>query len=186
MKRLSELTDLIYAHVDMDVLDPSEVPGVALPVPNGPTSAELEPALTEMFKYEKVGAFGVAAMPFDQQDKTRISRQAAYNLILGAVQGVKERSRRTIVLLVRGNSGGEARSSQLLIRGQTGSNPTWLICVGLAERLLTVPAGWFAGSGRASSFASKFNQLAVRLNSLPLPWARRKRWHKKLDNPQRR
>jgi hypothetical protein len=47
-----------------------------------------------MFKYEKVAAFGVAAMPFDQQDKTRISRQAAYNLILGAVQGVKERSRR--------------------------------------------------------------------------------------------
>jgi arginase len=94
MKRLSELTDLIYVHVDMDGLDPSEVPGVALPVPNGPTSAELAAALTEMFKYEKVAAFGVAAMPFDQQDKTRISRQAAYNLILGAVQGVKERSRR--------------------------------------------------------------------------------------------
>ena len=94
MKRLSELTDLIYVHVDMDGLDPSEVPGVALPVPNGPTSAELAAALTEMFKYEKVAAFGVAAMPFDQQDKTRISRQAAYNLILGAVQGVKERSGR--------------------------------------------------------------------------------------------
>ena len=91
MKRLSELTDVIYVHVDMDGLDPKEVPGVALPVPNGPTSAELASALTEMFKYEKVGAFGVAAMPYDDHDKTGISRQAAYNLILGAVRGLQER-----------------------------------------------------------------------------------------------
>jgi arginase len=94
MKRLSELTDLIYVHVDMDGLDPSEVPGVALPVPNGPSSAELAAALTEMFKYEKMAAFGVAAMPSDEQDKTGISRRAAYNLILGVVKGVSERSGR--------------------------------------------------------------------------------------------
>jgi arginase len=93
MKRLSEITDVIYIHVDMDGLDPREVPGVALPVPGGPTSAELAAALTEMFKYEKVAAFGVAAMPFDDHDKTGISRQAAYNLILGAVKGVQQRSK---------------------------------------------------------------------------------------------
>ncbi len=91
MKRLSEATDVIYIHVDMDGLDPREVPGVALPVPGGPTSLELAAALTEMFKYEKVAAFGVAAMPFDAADKTGISRQAAYNLILGAVKGVQQR-----------------------------------------------------------------------------------------------
>ena len=91
MKRLSELTDVIYVHVDMDGLDPSEVPGVALPVPNGPSSQELAGAITEMFKYEKVGAFGVAAMPYDDHDKTGISRKAAYNLILGAVKGVQQR-----------------------------------------------------------------------------------------------
>jgi len=93
MKRLSELTDVIYIHVDMDGLDPSEVPGVALPVPNGPSSAELAAALTEMFKYEKAAAFGVAAMPFDDHDKTGISRQAAYNLILGVVKGVQQRKK---------------------------------------------------------------------------------------------
>ena len=49
-------------------------------------------ALTEMFKYEKVGAFGVASTPFDDRDKTGISRQAAYNLILGAVKGVQQRN----------------------------------------------------------------------------------------------
>ena len=91
MKRLSELTDVIYVHVDMDGLDPREVPGHPLTVPGGPTSAELAAALTEMFKYEKTAAFGVASTPFDDRDKTGISRQAAYNLILGAVKGVQQR-----------------------------------------------------------------------------------------------
>jgi len=91
IKRLSELTDVIYIHVDMDGLDPREVPGHPLTVPGGPTSAELAAALTEMFKYEKTAAFGVASTPFDERDKTGISRQAAYNLILGAVKGVQQR-----------------------------------------------------------------------------------------------
>jgi arginase len=93
MKRLSEATDVIYIHVDMDALDPREVPGHPLTVPGGPTSVELAAALTEMFKYEKVAAFGVASTPFDDRDKTGVSRQAAYNLILGAVKGVQQRKR---------------------------------------------------------------------------------------------
>jgi len=47
--------------------------------------------LTEMFKYEKTAAFGVASTPFGDHDKTGVSRQAAYNLILGAVKGVQQR-----------------------------------------------------------------------------------------------
>ncbi len=93
MKRLSEATDVIYIHVDMDALDPREIPGHPLTVPGGPTSAELAAALTEMFKYEKTAAFGVASTPFDERDKAGVSRQAAYNLILGAVKGVQQRDR---------------------------------------------------------------------------------------------
>src|SRR6266403_3030797 len=93
MKRLSEATDVIYIHVDMDALDPREVPGHPLTVPGGPTSAELAAALTEMFKYEKVAAFGVASTPFDDHDKGGLSRQAAYNLVLGAVKGVQQRKK---------------------------------------------------------------------------------------------
>jgi arginase family enzyme len=88
MKRLSEDTDLIYLHVDMDVLDPREVPGHPLTVAGGPTSIELAGALTEMFKYEKAAAFGVASTPFGERDKTGVSRKAAYTLIVGAVKGV--------------------------------------------------------------------------------------------------
>src|SRR5438552_776693 len=91
MKRLSDATDAIYIHVDMDGLDPREVPGHPLTVPGGPTSIELAAALTEMFKYEKVAAFGVASTPYGEKDKTGISRQAAYNLILGAAKGVQQR-----------------------------------------------------------------------------------------------
>ena len=93
MKRLSDLTDLIYVHVDMDVLDPKEVSGHPLTVPNCPTSIELGAAITEMFKYEKAAAFGVASTPSGQRDADGVSRQAAYNLILGAIKGVQQRGR---------------------------------------------------------------------------------------------
>ncbi len=93
MKRLSETTDVIYVHVDMDVLDPKEVAGHPLAVPNGPTSLELGAAITEMFKYEKAGAFGVASTPSGKRDPDGVSRRAAYNLILGAVKGGQQRSK---------------------------------------------------------------------------------------------
>jgi arginase len=91
MQRLSEITDVIYVHVDMDALDPHEVPGHPLAVPGGPTSLELAAALTEMFSYEKAAAFGVASTPYGERDKDGVSRQAAYNLILGAAKGVQQR-----------------------------------------------------------------------------------------------
>jgi arginase len=94
MRRLSELTDLIYIHVDMDVLDPQEVAGHPLTVPDGPTSRELAAALTEMFKHEKAAAFGVASTPSGDLDRDGLSRKAAYNLILGAVAGVQQREGR--------------------------------------------------------------------------------------------
>jgi arginase len=91
MKRLEGLTDVIYVHVDMDVLDPPEVSGHPLTVPGGPTSLELAAALTEMFRHEKAAAFGVASTPSGDQDRDGRSRQAAYNLILGALKGVQQR-----------------------------------------------------------------------------------------------
>ncbi len=91
MKRLSKTTDIIYIHIDMDVLDPREVSGHSLTVPNGPTSQELAAALTEMFKYEKAAGIGIASTPHGERDKDGLSLQAAYNLIQGAIKGVKMR-----------------------------------------------------------------------------------------------
>jgi len=92
MERLSELVDKIYIHIDMDVLDPKEVAGHPLTVPNGPTSVELGSALREMFRYEKASALGIASTPWGELDENDLSRQAAYNLIRGAIQGVQERA----------------------------------------------------------------------------------------------
>jgi arginase len=94
MKRLAEITDVIYVHVDMDVLDPAEVAGHPLTVPDGPTSLELGAALTEMFLNPKAAAFGVASTPSGDHDRDGKSRQAAYNLILGALKGVQQRGGR--------------------------------------------------------------------------------------------
>jgi arginase len=91
MERLASLTDVIYVHVDMDVLDPPEVAGHPLTVPGGPTSLELAAALTGMFRHEKAAAFGVASTPSGDHDRDGRSRQAAYNLILGALTGMKQR-----------------------------------------------------------------------------------------------
>jgi arginase len=91
MKRLSNLTDVIYVHVDMDVLDPREVPGHPLTVPDGPTSLELAGAIEMMFTYEKAGAFGVASTPSGARDPDGVSRRAAYNLIVGALKGLRQR-----------------------------------------------------------------------------------------------
>jgi arginase len=91
MERLSSLTDVIYVHVDMDVLDPAEVSGHSLAVADGPTSGELAAALTEMFGYEKVAALGIASTPAWERDPDGTSREAAYILIEGALEGVRRR-----------------------------------------------------------------------------------------------
>jgi len=91
MERLSSMVDKIYIHIDMDVLDPKEVAGHPLTVPNGPTSQELADALTEMFRYEKAAALGIASTPWGERDPNGLSRKAAYNLIRGAIKGVQER-----------------------------------------------------------------------------------------------
>ena len=91
MERLSRLTEIIYVHIDMDVLDPSEVSGHPLTAPEGPTSAELAAALEVMFQHKKASAIGIASMPFGERDKEGRSLRAAYRLIEGAIKGIKKR-----------------------------------------------------------------------------------------------
>ncbi len=91
MRDLSARTDMIYVHVDMDVLDPREVAGHPLTVPDGPTSSELAAAIRVMFTYPKAVAFGVASTPAGERDPDGLSLRAAYRLIEGALLGVRDR-----------------------------------------------------------------------------------------------
>ena len=91
MERLSTLCDRIYVHVDMDVLDPADIPGAGLPVANGPTAKELSEAIEVMFEYPKACAFGVASYPAARDTEKRGLR-SVYALIEGAVKGAQNRT----------------------------------------------------------------------------------------------
>jgi arginase len=90
---LSARVDRVYVHVDMDVLDPREVSGHSLAVPNGPSSAELAAAVAELFRDAKAAAIGIASTPTGDRDEDGLSRKAAYVLIRAAVTGAQQRSK---------------------------------------------------------------------------------------------
>ncbi len=90
LDRLSRLTDKIYIHIDMDVLDPREVMGHGNKVPNGPSSEQLAKLFEAIFsRYEKASAIGFATIP--STDEGGLSIAAVNRMIAGAVRGVKLR-----------------------------------------------------------------------------------------------
>jgi len=90
-KALADEVDVVYVHVDMDVLEPDEVPGHGLTVPNGPSSKALAAAIGVMFENPKTVALGIASTPSFNADPDGVSRQAALNLIEGAIKGAQTR-----------------------------------------------------------------------------------------------
>jgi len=93
LDRLSRLTDKLYVHIDMDVLDPREVMGHGNKVPNGPSSEQLAALFETIFsRYPKASAIGFATIP--ATDEGGLSLAAVNRMIVGAVQGVKARESR--------------------------------------------------------------------------------------------
>jgi len=90
LDRLNRLTDKIYVHIDMDVLDPREVMGHGNKVPNGPSSEQLAALFEAIFsRYPKASAIGFATIP--ATDEGGLSLAAVNRMIAGAVRGVKAR-----------------------------------------------------------------------------------------------
>lgn len=90
LDRLSALTDVIYVHIDMDVLNPREVEGHGNKVPGGPSSEELARLFEWIFRsYPKASAIGFATIP--STDPDGLSLAAVHRMILGAVQGLQAR-----------------------------------------------------------------------------------------------
>ncbi len=88
MLRLSAITDLIYVHVDLSVLDPGEIPGQPRPVKEGVSSRELSSALELVFTHPKAAALGIASMPENPEE---VSLQAVNTLVEGVITGIKKR-----------------------------------------------------------------------------------------------
>ncbi|HEY7473954.1 MAG TPA: rhodanese-like domain-containing protein [Vicinamibacterales bacterium] len=90
LDRLSRLTDKIYVHIDMDVLDPPEVMAHQNKVPNGPTSHQLAKLFEMIFsRYPKASAIGFATIP--AKDEGGLGLAAVNRMILGAVRGLQAR-----------------------------------------------------------------------------------------------
>ncbi len=93
LDRLSRLTDKIYIHIDMDVLDPREVMGHGNKVPNGPSSEQLARLFEAIFsRYAKASAIGFATIP--ATDEGGLSIAAVNRMIAGAIRGLKARESR--------------------------------------------------------------------------------------------
>lgn len=90
LDRLHRTTDKLYVHIDMDVLDPSEVEFHGNAVPDGVSSEELARLFEEIFKrYDKASAIGFATIP--SRDPNGLALDAVHRMILGAVKGLKAR-----------------------------------------------------------------------------------------------
>ena len=93
LDRLSRTTDKLYIHIDMDVLDPTEVEGHQNKVPNGPSSEQLARLFEMIFsRYPKASAIGFATIP--TRDDGGLSLAAVNRMIEGAIRGVMAREKR--------------------------------------------------------------------------------------------
>lgn len=92
LDRLNRISDKLYIHIDMDVLDPREVEGHGNKVPGGPSSEELARLFEMIFeRYPKASAIGFATIP--SNDPGGLSLAAVNRMIEGAVRGVLARER---------------------------------------------------------------------------------------------
>ncbi|MFX1544451.1 MAG: arginase family protein [Promethearchaeota archaeon] len=91
MSRLDSLTDLIYVHLDIDILDPREVPGHGLTAEGGPTSDELGRTLEVIFKSSRARGLGIAGYPVGK-DPNGITMRAIHHLIEATINGLKHQA----------------------------------------------------------------------------------------------
>jgi arginase len=91
MSRLDALTDLIYVHLDLDVLDPREVPGHGLTAEGGPTSQELGNILEVIFRSSRARGLGVAGYPVGK-DPNGITMRAIHHLVEATIHGLKHQA----------------------------------------------------------------------------------------------
>jgi len=91
LERLSQTCDAIYVHIDLDVLDPNDAPGMNLPVSGGPTADELAAAIEVCLSFPKAAALSIASYNVwkDEDDRTL---GGVERVIAGAVYGLASRA----------------------------------------------------------------------------------------------
>lgn len=90
MINLSERQDIIYIHIDLDILDPKVAPAAGLPSRGGLTGKQLGEALRVLMTYPKVQALAVVSYNADIDEDNNTLDQVMEALLLGT-QGLIER-----------------------------------------------------------------------------------------------
>lgn len=89
LNRLAARTNEIYLHVDLDVLDPQEAPGVDFRTPDGLSEAELAQALHSIGERFQVKAIALTAYnpDHDKEDKTLHVGLRVLTMLAGTLGG---------------------------------------------------------------------------------------------------
>ncbi len=88
--KLCDRVDVVYIHIDLDVLDAPDIPGHTFQIPNGPNPSQLGEALKYMMRNPKVGALGIASFPTQEEVRAK-SLGSTLKVIKGGLRGLQER-----------------------------------------------------------------------------------------------
>jgi arginase len=93
LDRLSAQVDVIYLHIDLDILDASEIPGSFFEVMGGPTAAQLQVPVRHIMQNPKVKALGLSSFPTAEQGR-ETSMESAMTILRAALAGLEARNQK--------------------------------------------------------------------------------------------
>jgi arginase len=88
--RLTASVDVIYLHIDVDILDAEEIPGSFFETPGGPSAAEVAETVRELMSEPKVQALGISSFPTAEEGRDT-SLRSVMTVVRAAMEGLKER-----------------------------------------------------------------------------------------------
>jgi arginase len=90
VQRLADSVDVIYLHVDLDILDASAIPGSFFETADGPTVDQVADVLRTLTRYPKIAALGISSFPTDERGRAT-SLRSAHALVRAALEGLRAR-----------------------------------------------------------------------------------------------
>jgi arginase len=90
LDRLSSQVDVIYLHIDLDILDATEIPGSFFEVQKGPTAIQLQDPIRFLMQNKKVKALGLSSFPTAKKGR-KTSLKSAMTIFQAALKGLIDR-----------------------------------------------------------------------------------------------
>ncbi len=90
IEQLSSRVDVIYLHIDLDILDAADIPGSFFEVEKGPRATQLVEPIRTMVSYPKVRAMGISSFPTAEKGREK-SMESTMLLIKAGIQGLSEK-----------------------------------------------------------------------------------------------